>query len=177
MSDVNLERIGWQNGTLTSKAKVEIGGVIYEVEPEEYSGSTPLSAENLIQMEDNIEDAIDTVSAKLMGTTLYENSNGTTSTVTLSEDISNMKRLRISGFHVYSDIAYHFCQEFDVILDGKTSLFAKSQDGATNSYACTEVLTLNSTSITRGSQYLIPLNGNTRIDTTIYITKVIGYKY
>lgn len=61
MSNVNLERIGWQNGTLVSKAKVEIDGVIYEVEPEEYTGSTPLSAENLIKMENNIEYAINAV--------------------------------------------------------------------------------------------------------------------
>lgn len=141
------------------------------------AGGTPLSAENLNLMQDNAEDAIDEVIDTINGTTLYDNSTGTTGDVTLSQSIANMKRLRISGFHVYSDIAYHFCQEFDVILDGKTSLFAKSQDGASNSYACTEVLTLNSTSITRGSQYLIPLNGNTRIDTTIYITKVTGYNY
>lgn len=53
-----MNKINWQNGTLVSPAKVEIGGVIYEVTPEQYSGNTPLSAENLNQMQDNIEEAI-----------------------------------------------------------------------------------------------------------------------
>ena len=41
----------WQNGNLVSKAKVQINGQIYEVEPEEYSGNTALSAENLNLMQ------------------------------------------------------------------------------------------------------------------------------
>lgn len=48
----------WQDGTLVSKAKVEIDGTIYEVEPEEYSGTTPLSASNLNAMQDGIYEDI-----------------------------------------------------------------------------------------------------------------------
>lgn len=44
----------FQDGTLVSKAKVNISGTIYEVEPEQYSGSTPLSAANLNKMQKNI---------------------------------------------------------------------------------------------------------------------------
>ena len=55
---VELKRIGWENGTLVSKAKVNIDGTIYEVEPAQYSGKTPLSAENFKKMEDNVENAI-----------------------------------------------------------------------------------------------------------------------
>lgn len=55
---VNLKRIGWEDGTLVSKAKVEISGQIYEVEPEQYTGTTPLSAAKLKEMEDNTENAI-----------------------------------------------------------------------------------------------------------------------
>jgi hypothetical protein len=55
---LELKRIGWQNGTLVSKAKVDVNGTIYEVEPEQYEGTTPLSAENLISMENNIENAM-----------------------------------------------------------------------------------------------------------------------
>jgi hypothetical protein len=49
-----MAKFTWQDGTLVSKAKVEIGGVIYDVEPEEYSGTTPLSAANLNAMQDGI---------------------------------------------------------------------------------------------------------------------------
>lgn len=54
-----MAKFEWQNGTLVSKAKVEIDGKIYEVEPEQYSGQTPLSAENLNQMQDGIYEDID----------------------------------------------------------------------------------------------------------------------
>lgn len=63
-----MNKINWQNGTLVSPAKVEIGGVIYEVTPEQYSGNTPLSAENLNQMQDNIEIAIPEVVDNLIST-------------------------------------------------------------------------------------------------------------
>lgn len=62
---IELERIGWEDGTLVSNAKVNVQGTIYEVEPEQYSGSTPLSAENLKAMEDNTENAINEVDDKL----------------------------------------------------------------------------------------------------------------
>ena len=53
-----MARFVWQDGTLVSKAKVEVGGTIYEVDPEEYSGTTPLSANNLNAMEDDIYENI-----------------------------------------------------------------------------------------------------------------------
>ena len=85
---VSLQRIGWENGTLVSKAKVEIDGQIYEVEPEEYSGSTPLSAENFRQMETNTENAIGQVDLKFTKVKMWENSSPTndfnSQTITLS---------------------------------------------------------------------------------------------
>lgn len=59
-----MKRIGWENGVLVSKGKVSIGGNIYEVEPEQYEGNTPLSAENLKKMEDNMEEAVAEVVTK-----------------------------------------------------------------------------------------------------------------
>lgn len=59
-----MKKIGWENGTLVSKGKVSMGGNIYEVEPEQYEGNTPLSAENLKKMENNIEEAIAEVVTK-----------------------------------------------------------------------------------------------------------------
>lgn len=56
----------WQDGTFVSKAKVEIGGNIYEVDPEEYSGATPLSASNLNAMQDGIYDDIDEINEKIV---------------------------------------------------------------------------------------------------------------
>lgn len=60
-----MAKFTWQDGTLVSKAKVEIGGTIYEVDPEEYSGATPLSASNLNAMQDGIYDDINENTEKL----------------------------------------------------------------------------------------------------------------
>lgn len=64
-----MPKFNWQNGTLVSKAKVEIDGKIYEVEPEQYSGQTPLSAENFIAMQDGLIDLLYPVGS------YYETSN------------------------------------------------------------------------------------------------------
>lgn len=51
--------IVFSNGTLVSNAKVNVGGTIYDVEPAQYEGSTPLSASNLNQLQTNLYDYID----------------------------------------------------------------------------------------------------------------------
>ena len=48
----------FQNGTLKSKAYFMNNGVKQEVEEAVYEGTTPLSAENLNGMQDNIEEEI-----------------------------------------------------------------------------------------------------------------------
>ncbi len=72
-----MKKTKWKNGTLVSKAKVVINGTIYEVEPEEYEGETPLSEEKLNEMEDNIEKSIN--GNKILVTTqqIVENTNYT----------------------------------------------------------------------------------------------------
>ena len=51
--------IVFQNGTLVSNAKVEIDGTVYDVTPAQYEGTTPLSANNLNQLQTNIYDYVD----------------------------------------------------------------------------------------------------------------------
>lgn len=51
--------ITFQNGTLVANAKVEVDGTVYDVTPAQYEGSTPLSANNLNQMQTNIYDYVD----------------------------------------------------------------------------------------------------------------------
>jgi hypothetical protein len=61
----------FQNGTLIQKASVEIEGVIHEVEPALYDGSTPLSANNLNQLQTNlynyIDESVDNLETKVKG--------------------------------------------------------------------------------------------------------------
>lgn len=56
-----MDKINFQNGTLVTPAKVNIEGTQYNVTEAEYSGSTPLSAHVLNQLQTNIENAIQEV--------------------------------------------------------------------------------------------------------------------
>ena len=51
--------IVFSNGTLVSNAKVNVEGTIYDVEPAQYEGTTPLSASNLNQLQTNLYDYVD----------------------------------------------------------------------------------------------------------------------
>ena len=136
MPNINLPRIGWQNGTLVSKAKVEINGVIYEVEPEEYSGSTPLSAENLIQMEDNTETALNEVAEQGTPTTLATLTTGTSSTVTVS-DLSQFRYILLQC-NYHSDINRVMGSVIGTYQQFKTSTYAwNCSSGDTNNYLAT----------------------------------------
>ena len=113
----------------------------------------------------------------LAGTVLYENATGTTGNVTLSQDISNMKRIRISGYHNYAEILCYFSQEFDVLVNTEAGLLVKSQDRSVNSYIAGETIIIGATSITRGTAYVYNLTTPGRSESSLNITKVIGYNY
>lgn len=56
-----MKKIKFENGTLVSNAKVEVGGIIHDVTPEQYEGTTPLSASNMNAIQDNTEEAINEI--------------------------------------------------------------------------------------------------------------------
>ena len=67
----------FQNGTLVQKATVEIDGNVYEVEPAQYEGTTPLSAYNLNRLQDNLYDYVDEKKFEVLhGTTVPSSSLG-----------------------------------------------------------------------------------------------------
>lgn len=63
-----MEKIIFENGTKISDAKVTIGQQDYIVVPAEYDGTTPLSAEVLNIMQDNIEEGIDQAQQDILDT-------------------------------------------------------------------------------------------------------------
>lgn len=53
-----MEKIPFEDGTKTQEAYVTIDGQNHQVTPAVWSGTTPLKAQNLNKMQDNIEEAI-----------------------------------------------------------------------------------------------------------------------
>lgn len=56
-----MDKINFKDGTLQTKGYVLVGNVKYETEEPVYTGDTPLSAENLNQIQTNTETAINEV--------------------------------------------------------------------------------------------------------------------
>lgn len=191
-----MNKINFQNGTLVSKAKVTINGTVYEVEPAEYEGTTPLNAENLNQIQTNVENAIppvvdnltstsatDALSAnqgkvlneKMTGTILYSDSTGTKGDVTLSESVSNYNYLKI------------------FYKSGVRSSSIEIEDYTNKDIALTIVVTSETTFVLISKQIRISGNTITKVGEnqvlyhitngyqfsqtdSMYIYKVIGYK-
>ena len=83
-----MQKINWENGIVTKDAYVTIDGTEYSVTPEEYEGNTPLSAENLNLMQDNIELGINELKTqKILWQGVFGMAEG--HTVNLTEPISN----------------------------------------------------------------------------------------
>lgn len=138
------------------------------------AGGTPLSAENLNLMQDNIEDAIDNVAETMEGITLYENLNGTSETITLSESSANFKRIQIEYFE-NRDNAYGMV---DVLNPNGKSIWLHNYFVGSNSYIYITKITISGTQITwdRNGRYNLP-SDSFNTDYIQLITKVVGFDY
>ena len=140
------------------------------------AGGTPLSAENLNQMQDNIEDAIDAVDNKISGTVLYNNTEGgTADSITLAESITNYEKIGIEYCNNRSnDFSYTEISN----PNGKNILLMSSTTGATNAWYYVASITVSNNTITWNYNKRINLAEYTEESNYIIkITKVIGYKY
>ena len=123
------------------------------------STSTPLNATNL----NKIETAI-------YGTVLYEDTNGTSSTITLNND----------SFTNYDEL-YIMLNDFKFtkikVVNQKTYFLQRFNIPAINTFRtfCTSI-TINNNTITFGTQYFYDNNGYYQEFTGISILKIIGYK-
>ena len=61
------------------------------------STNTPISAENLNQVQANIEKA-------LKGTSLYKDETGTTGAITLSSAIENFEEIEVKSYVIYNEV-------------------------------------------------------------------------
>lgn len=128
-----MNKINFQNGTLVAKAKVTINGTVYEVEPAEYEGTTPLNAENLNQIQTNAENAINTVQSNLNTTdqniedlTTYSTEEKVVGTWIDGKPI--YRRIYYGTRNESDEVHFHFPVGFDtwkdvIKLNGSVNLF------------------------------------------------------
>ena len=73
-----MNKIPFQDGAKTQEAYVTIDGQNHQVTPAVWSGTTPLKAQNLNKMQDNIEEAINIQRATVtLESTVNANTNYT----------------------------------------------------------------------------------------------------
>ncbi len=56
-----MPKFKWENGSKIAEANVEINGKIYNINPAQFEGKTPLSAQNLNAMQDEIYNDMSTI--------------------------------------------------------------------------------------------------------------------
>lgn len=169
-----MAKFTWQDGTLVSKAKVEIGGTIYEVDPEEYSGTTPLSASNLNAMQDGIYEDIDNKIGKYE--VLYSNIEGSLNNIECSKSLENYDYLQIDYEHQkkYGSAIVPTLSPFEITTMG----FAEGTTIAQLSFTSYNIngknIEVNDAGIVNFQNASIQYQGTSR---TIKIIKVRGIKY
>ena len=139
------------------------------------AGGTPLSAENLNQMQDNIEEAINEVDEKMQGTVLYSNETGTIGNITLSYSVANYDYIEIQGRRT----AFIYSSGKIYNANGKTIVLTSSNATDDHIYLYTKVIQINGDTITAVRAKLMYLNSQTQTfatDNDNYITRVVGYK-
>ena len=153
---------------------------------------TKASAETFNTMQDNIEDAINDVDDKvdiieddilpLKPKILYNNSEGSNGTITLSDDINNYNYIEIyyksnDNYYGYKKVIAQNC-EVDLVS------FQPNMSNTTDYYMKMRCITINnnsiSTKVDNNIGYYKEINHTISGQTTfgnnsMYITKVIGY--
>lgn len=177
-----LERIGWENGTLVESGKVLDDGT---VQPAQYEGSTPLNATNLQAMENNVEnfvnEEIQTILDAITPVTLYENSSGTYENFTLNDSVSNYSYIDIISYQSGYGNTTATSRLYEP--NGKTIRINRQRyDGSTSGYDRLQNFGMNltflGTTVTVSGRYgyVVGTGNYGTYSDTMYVTKVIGYK-
>ena len=103
---IELERIGWENYPSTKTPRNAEN--LNKMEENTQKAITELENDAL-KMEENTQKAINKLEEKVLGTILYENSDGTNEDITLSETVENYDCIEIfyrnnTGVGMYNSI-------------------------------------------------------------------------
>lgn len=110
-----MSKFNWKNGTLIQNARVNVEGTMYDVEPAQFEGETPLSAENLNYMQDQIYEEIkkantysteETVCGEWLGKPLYRKVFFGTLSSPVIHGLSNVNFVNSKAFYISSTGTY-----------------------------------------------------------------------
>ena len=169
-----MKKINFQNGTLISRGKVEVDGKVYDVEPPQYEGTTPLSAEILNELQKNIEEEFSTLKEIMEGSVLYENKNGNTGNITLRQSVETFDYIEI----FYKNVDNFFSSvKVEAPNKKNVNLFTTfiNQDGLVVNVS--SAIKYISEEFISNIYYGGASGSNVTPNNDIKITKVVGYKY
>lgn len=176
--------IVFQNGTLVSNAKVEVGGTVYDVTPAQYEGTTPLSANNLNQMQTNIYDYVDDEDNKIKGDVVYNNSTGANNNITFTfpsgKSLSDYSKIEIHAKIVFTGYTMNKIEQSEAINGNYISLNIARFHSESTWINDSTVYSLGTTGLTKVYEGDVRfLEGNTvqfnKNTTRTLITKVVLY--
>lgn len=132
--------------------------------------TTPTTSNAVNEYSTSTEDTYccDFINKLLKRTVLYENENGTSSTITLSENVTNFKKL---------DITLDDNKVVTIeVVNGSTYCLQKFTIANATTFRtfCTSI-TINNNTVTFGAQYLYDHSGYCQEFTGIKIKKIVGY--
>lgn len=104
-------KINWENGSVQTEGHVTIDGVQYQTVQPEYTGNTPINADNLNHMDDGIYNAISSLYYKTGDTytipgqlylsgALFGSRNTVAFTIFLPKKLDNINSISVSNLNV-----------------------------------------------------------------------------
>ena len=104
-------KINWENGSVQTEGYVTIDGVQYQTVQPEYTGNTPINADNLNHMDDGIYNAISSLYYKTgdtyqisgqvyLGGALTGGSKSVLFTIFLPKRLDNINSISVSGLNM-----------------------------------------------------------------------------
>ena len=103
-----MNKIPFEDGTKTQEAYVTIDEQNYQVTPAVWTGTTPLKAQNLNKMQDNIEEAINIQQANVtLNSTVNANTNYTLPTGMYYEVVNDSLEINYCGSKLIKGVDYN----------------------------------------------------------------------
>lgn len=168
-------KMNWEAGEVTREGYVIVDGQQYQTVQPEYTGNTPINPDNLNHMDNGIYNN-STEIENLKPVKLF--SGESTTTLTLSKNINNFKRIKIFG--VNADNISVFSEVYNDKTSSITTTILSCAVGGSDAYIYSGSLSIDGTAGTLSRLALTRIrNNNTSVVTNnsnaIKIKRIEGY--